>query len=326
MKDSRRLLSWLLSGICLCAQQPDSPVYRTQTPIVILPTSVYDRRGQLIDTLSESDFTVLDNGRAKPVHVDLIGTYRAKIDLVVVIQTSGISQAALLKIQKTGNLIDGYITGEDGKVAILGVDDSVHELLSFNSEGDQIYRTFRKLKAADSEREACTLDGVKRAIAMLNQQPAGDRRLILTIGETRDRGSKARFPEVLLAAQQANATIYALTYSAYLTPFTTKASEYTPPDSAGLDFIVIGQELAHLAKTNIAEALARTTGGSHLSFTTLKALENDMAVVGKEVHHQYLLSLTPDSDARPSYHSLTVSVKDQPRATIHTRAGYWSVQ
>ena len=223
-------------------------------------------------------------------------------------------------------MIDGYITGEEGQVAIIGVDDSVHELLPFSSDGEQIYKTFRRLRAADSEREACTLDGVKQAIAMLNQQPPSDRRLILTISETRDRGSKARFPEVLLGAQQANVTIYALTYSAYLTPFTTKASEYTPPDSPGLDFIVMGQELAHLAKTNIAEALARTTGGSHLSFTTLKALENDMASVGKEVHHQYLLSLTPDSDAKPTYHSLTVSIKDQPRATIHTRAGYWSVQ
>jgi hypothetical protein len=130
---------------------------------------------------------------------------------------------------------------------------------------------------------------------------------------------------VLLAAQRANATIYALTYSAYLTPFTTKASEYKPPDAAGIDFILMGKELAHLAQTNIAEALARTTGGSHLSFTTLKALENDMASVGKEVHHQYLLSLTPDSEAKPSYHAITVSIKDQPRATIHTRAGYWSV-
>jgi hypothetical protein len=143
-----RLLSYLLAAAWLSAQEPS--VYRTQTPIVLLPTSVYDKKGDLIDNLSESDFTVLDNGRPKPVHVDLIGTYQAKIDLVIVIQTSGISQSALLKIKKTGSLIDGYITGEDGEAAILGVDAGVRTLLPFTASAGRISAVFHALTTADS--------------------------------------------------------------------------------------------------------------------------------------------------------------------------------
>jgi VWFA-related protein len=303
--------------------QNKAPVFRAQTPIVQFPLAVYEKDGQPVETLSESDISVLDNGRPKPVHVDLIGSYRMKIALVIVVQTSGISQPALLKLQKTGSLIEGYITGETGEAAILGVDDGVRVLQPFTSDGLEIRRTFRRLRPSSADREAHTLDGVKEALRMLSERPADDRRLILTISESRDRGSQTPLSEVLLEAQQSNASIYTLSYSAYLTPFTTKASEYVPTDSGGL--LLMATELARLAKRNVSEALATASGGRHLSFNTLNGLENDLVDVGKEVHHQYLLSVTPDADAAPAYHTITVAVKDHPRCVIRTRPGYWSV-
>jgi VWFA-related protein len=315
----------LLCCLSVCAAQQNTTVFRSQTPIVLFPLAVYDRSGEPVQNLSESDFTVFDNDRVKSAHVDLIGSYRTKIALVIVVQTSGISQSALLKLQKTGSLVEGYITGEEGEAAVLAVDDDVHLLQPFTSDGSEIQKVFRHLKAAGADMRARTLDGVKEAIHMLNERSAEDRRLILTISESRDRGSEASFSEVLLAAQQSNASIYTVSYSAYLTPFTTKASEYQAAGTAGLNLLLMGSELARLAKHNIAEALANTSGGRHLSFNTLKGLENDLVEVGKEVHHQYLLSLTPDADSEPAYHSVKISIKDHPSASIRTRPGYWSV-
>jgi len=318
-----RTLALLCCLILGCFGQNNAPVFRAQTPIVLFPLAVYEKDGQPLETLSESDISVLDNGRPKPVHVDLIGSYRMKIALVIVVQTSGISQPALLKLQKTGSLIEGYITGEAGEAAILGVDDSVRCLQPFTSDGLEIRNAFRHLKPSGADREAHTLDGVKEAIRLLSERPAEDRRLILTISESRDRGSRTPFSEVLLDAQQSNASIYTLSYSAYLTPFTTEASEYVPADSGGL--LLMARELARMAKRNMAEALATASGGRHLSFNTLKGLESDLVDVGKEVHHQYLVSLTPDSDAAPAYHAITVAVKGHARCVVRTRPGYWSV-
>jgi VWFA-related protein len=314
----------LLCCLSVCAaRQNDAPVFRSQAPIVLFPIAVYDKAGQPVQTLSESDISVLDNGRPKPAHVDLIGSYRTKIALVIVVQTSAISQPALLKIQKTGSLIEGYITGETGEAAVVAVNDDVHVLQPFTEDGSLIRDTFRHLKPSGAEREAHTLDGVEEALRLLSQRPPEDRRLIVVISETRDRGSRTPFSQVLLDTQQSGASIYTLSYSAYLTPFTTKASEYVPAESGGL--LLIATELARLAKRNIAEALASTSGGRHLSFATVKALENDLVEVGKEVHHQYLLSLTPDADPQPAYHAVTIAIKDYPKATIRTRPGYWSV-
>ena len=314
----------LLCSLSVCAaQQTTSPVFRSQTPIVLFPLAVYDKGGQPIEDIADTDIAVLDNNRPKHVQVDLIGTYRTKISLVIVVQTSGISQAALLKIRKTGSLIDGYITGEGGEVAVVGVDDEVRVLQPFSGDGVKISSTFFQLKPSSSDLQARTLDGIKEALEMLTQRPAEDRRLVLTIGENRDRGSKTPFPEVLLAAQQSNASIYTLSYSAYLTPFTTKASEYQATNSGGL--IMVFTELARMAKQNLAETLAHASGGRHLSFNTLKGLENDLVEVGKEVHHQYLVSLTPDADLPPSYHAISISIKGHPNAIVRTRPGYWSL-
>lgn len=285
MKPALLCLIVSLPGI---AQEQSPPKFRGEAPLVILPVAVYDKSGKLVDNIDANDFMVFDNGQPRPVHVDLIGTFRTKMALVIVIQTSGISQAALLKIDRVGSLIEGYITGEGAETAVLSVDSDIHVIQPFTASGNKIQNAFEALKPSESAREAHQLDGVQEAIAMLAQQPAEDRRFILTIGETRDRGSKVPFSDVVLAAQQANATIYTLTYSAYLTPFTTKADELTPSDEGGIMLII--PELAHLAKRNIGQALANSTGGRHLSFNTLRALEEDLVRVGKEVHHQYLIS------------------------------------
>ncbi|HEX4810509.1 MAG TPA: VWA domain-containing protein [Bryobacteraceae bacterium] len=318
----KRVLFCLIVGLPALAQEQSPPKFRSEAPLVILPVAVSDKSGKLVDNIDANDFVVLDNGQPRPAHVDAIGTFRTKMALVIVIQTSGISQSALLKIDKVGSLIEGYITGEGSETAVLSVDSDVKLIQPFTTDGSRIRDAFESLKPSDSAREAHQLDGIEQAITMLAQRPAEDRRFILVIGETRDRGSKRPSSDVMRAAQLANATIYTLTYSAYITPFTTKADELAPSDDGGIMLIV--PELAHLAKRNIGQALADSTGGRHLSFNTLHALEGDMVRVGKEVHHQYLISFTPGADATPEFHTIVVKVKSDPKLSVHTRSGYWS--
>ena len=119
----------------------------------------------------------------------------------------------------------------------------------------------------------------------------GDRRLVLVISERRDRGSKAKATDVLMEAQRNNITIYTVTYSAYITPFTTKASDLGPQWNAPFNPLAMVTEVAHLAKENIGVALAEYTGGRHVGFSTLHRLEDDFASIGKEVHSLMLAYL-----------------------------------
>lgn len=66
------------------------------------------------------------------------------------------------------------------------------------------------------------LDAVRESIARLRQRP-NSRRVLLLISESRDRGSESTLDRVAVAAQTAGVTVYAATYSAFKTAFTSRS-------------------------------------------------------------------------------------------------------
>ncbi len=303
-----------------------NPTFHARAPLVVVPVFVSDKKHGSIDGLSASDFVLLDNGVPCAIQVDPSGVYQSRVSVVVVVETGGASGAALLKIKKVGSLIDGYITGEDGDAALLTADSEVKVAQEFTSDGDRIRNAFKRLKPAGGI-DSHVLDAIGEGLRLLAAQASDRRRILLVVSESRDRGSKTKPEEVLALAQRLNVTIFTLTYSAYVTPFTTKASDLsssapdTGPDPAISPIIT---ELARLAKRNIGQALPASTGGRHVSFETVHGLENDLVGIGKEIHSQYLLTFTPPSELVSSFHSLQVSVKSHPEAVVRARPGYWT--
>ena len=71
------------------------------------------------------------------------------------------------------------------------------------------------------------LDAVQSSVEHLRRRP-GSRRVLLLISESRDRGSESALEAVTVAAQSADVTVYAATYSALKTAFTSKAPVSQP--------------------------------------------------------------------------------------------------
>ena len=82
-------------------------------------------------------------------------------------------------------------------------------------------------------------------------------------------------------------------------------------------------EIARMGKTNDADALARATGGRHLSFLKLSSLEAAISRAGEEIHSQYLLSFAPAESKNIGFHRIEVKVPRVPDAIVRTRPGYW---
>jgi VWFA-related protein len=311
----------LVAALCVngFAQEP---TFRSQSPLVIVPVTVSSKSGERVWGLKDSDFQLLDNGRERKVTVEPWGTYQSRVALVVVIQTSTISKAALLKVKKMAAMLDD-ITGEGGEVAVITADSEVKTRLDFTTHWEPIQECFEKLYASGGK-AGRILDGVDGAIALLAKRPREERRLILLLIEARDRGSEAKASDVLTRAEQQNVTIYTASFSAYVTPFTTKASELQPAAASGLDILGLFTEIAHATKQNVGKALADYTGGRNLNFETLHRLEEDLTEIGKEVHSQYQLSFVPESETKAVYHQLAVAVKDHPEAVVRARPSYWN--
>ena len=314
----RLSVTGVLFGIGLFGQEA---TIRTTVPLVVLPTSVTDRHGRFINGLNASDFVLLEDGKPRQIRVDVMESGLAPVALVTAIQTSDISLSALGKIRKVGVMIPEAVVGANGEAAVVTFDDRVRVMQDFTTDSDAISKAFRALKPADNS-GGRMIDAIAQSLKMLATRPGPRRANILIIGESRDRGSEGKLDDLVAAIQRTGVTVYCLTYSAYLTPFTTKAAEYTPTGGGGLLRAIT--ETARLAKQNTVETLVDATGGRRLRFETKSKLENDLIRLGTEIHSRYSISFTPDLAQAPTFHHLEVRVKGHEDAVVRTRPGYWT--
>ncbi len=321
----------LLAGWPAAAQDT---TFRTTVPLIVAPASVTDRHGKPVYGLTAADFELLDNGTPRMVQVSVADDGLAPVAVVLAIQTTDISLSAIGKIRKVGALIQSAVVGEGGEAAVLTFDQDVTLVQDFTREDNDLARVFRDLKPSESE-AGRMINAVSRAIDMLSRRPGPRRASIVIIGESKDRGSTMKLSGLLAKAQHSGVTVYGISYSAYLTPFTTRAEDYQPPAGGGL-IKAIG-ELARNAKANTVEALTDATGGRRFGFATEGKLENDLIGLGTDLHARYWLSFRPDFEEQretgttpeddssaPRFHQLQLRVRDHPDAVVRMRSGYWA--
>jgi VWFA-related protein len=320
-----RLCATALVAVSLLAQET---TIRTTVPLVVLPATVTDKQGNYLAGLKAADFTLLDDGRPRPVHVDDADLDVRPLSLAIVVQTNDLSRSAVAKLVKTGELVADGVMGANGQAAVVSFDDRVRVLQEFTPDAVPIASAFRRI-TGNRYRRARTVDGVNKALDLIAGQPLPRRAALLVIGESRDRGSEGRLDDLLERIQSTDVTVYGLTYSAFLTPFTVKAGEYTPPEnSCELPLFLVGLcyagEAARLAKANTVEALVAATGGRHLAFETLSKLEADLLGVSQEIHSRYTLSFEPDPNRKAGFHRVEITVNGRPDAVVRARRSYWS--
>ena len=342
-------------AFCLSLAAQDSR-FNVRSRLVLVPVTVSRADGHSVDGLDSADFLVLDDHQERKVLVDTISTGVAPIALAIVVQSSGIATPVLEKVRKIGAMIQPLITGERGCAAVASFAESVTWLQECTSNSIAIERALRAIQPGQHS-EAAMLDAVSQAIERLRARP-NSRRVLLLVSESRDRGSKADLKTATIAAQTADIAVYAFTYSAYKTAFTSKApltakpakkspqttseseamhtangappsstNPYSPklvPANQSVNVPAILMELLRLGEVNTTQALAAATGGTTIPFTTLKGLESAIQKLSADLHSQYFLSFAPPQDAPPGFHTLEVRLTRPGTFHIRARPGYWT--
>jgi VWFA-related protein len=329
-------MKWAVLLLVAAPAWAQEPRFQTRAQEVVVPVSVMTKTGTPVENLAANDFLVLNDGKPQTVRMISRDSDALPIHAVIVLQTNDSSEAVLAKIKKTASIVSNYITndmetGAASLAAVVTVSDEVRIEQAFTADPDTLGDVFAKISARGYSGRL--LDGVSLACDLLAARKEPARRVIVLVSESRDRQSKAHFADVVLKAQKDDVVIYTLSYSAYATAFTQKASERQPPDQpgsydpngqGGMPLLAIPMELARLAKVNIAQALAQATGGAHDKFTTLHGLETQLTAIGTEVHNRYTLTFVPPEPQPAGYHRLAVSVRKSGDFHLHARAGYWT--
>lgn len=326
----------------------------SKSELVVTSASIVSKRGVRVEGLEAADLVLYDNNVPRPIHVDDIPV---PISLTLVVQSTKTTQPILDKLRKEASLLEPILTGDRGEVAIVTFAEQPQLLADFTSDFTAIAKRLRNLDANGSG--ASAIDAVQTAVDLLAKRSSDRRRVILLIGEKHDRSSKLKIPEVIANALKANVTIYAVSFSPMLTPFTTKAPHNCDPEKkcrncdrtcgmcarqcyrddgkvhdpppryeenqAGLLAVLVKAvaEAVRLSDTDLAAAFAQACGGTSAAFLTKDGLEKTLNRIGEDLHTQYMISFQPDASAAPGFHEIRVEVKDRPELTVRTRAGYW---
>ncbi|MDQ6706417.1 MAG: VWA domain-containing protein, partial [Acidobacteriota bacterium] len=316
--------------------------FKSTVPLVVAPTTVTDSKGRYVDGLTAEDLTLYDNNVPQAIQMDWM-TY--PISLVVAVQTSSNSGAVIDKLGGSGILFSQLLAADAGETAVISFSDEVRIHQEFTNNPDFVTRSLRMLRKEGDN--AHTLDAMLQGLRMLEQRPPGRRRILLIIGEKRDRSSKAKLPEVMERVQRINAAIYWLTYSPFLQPFTVKpktAEDLKPeaerikikkcatcpsPDDTPVPadlgpggWLYGAGELIRLRQPDLSSLFTTTTGGRTSNFLKKNALEQAIQLVSEEVHRQYMLSFEPKGGEPGTFHEIRVVVKNRPELKVKTREGY----
>ena len=322
-----------------------SAQFKSTVPLVVAPTTITDSHGHNIEGLTIDDLILYDNNVPQKVQLDWSPF---PIDLVVTVQISANSGAVIDKLGGSGILFTQLLAADAGETAIISFSGEVRLHQGFTADPDAVIHAMRMLrKEGDNAR---TLDALIQSCAMLERRPAGRRRIILMIGEKRDRSSKAKLAEAMEQVQKLNAAVYWLTYSPFQQVFTVKpktaedlkpeaervkvqqCATCPPPDETPVpldlgpgNYIYAIGELIRMHKPDLAELFTKTTGGHTVGFLKKNGLEQAISLIAAEVHRQYILSFQPPPGEAGKFHSIRVVVKDRPDLQAKTRAGYFAL-
>ncbi|MBE7545203.1 MAG: VWA domain-containing protein [Bryobacteraceae bacterium] len=327
-------------------EELDGPVFRDAVTVILVPTTVTDKRGNVVNGLRPEDFTLYDNDKQQEINRDVAFL---PLSMVVCVQRSRHTANMLPKIQKMGSLMRDMLVGDEGEAAILSFHHKVEKLTDFTNDPDKIDAALKNMSALGEN--ARLNDCVNEATFMLRSKK-DRRRVILLISETLDRSSEAHPREVATTLQVHNIDLYTVNISRLVTLSTTRPAvprpDHLPPGARpriatapmdptsqnqwsgaqgfGGDALPALVELFRFAKgifvRNPAELYTQYTGGREFTFITERDLENALANIGAELRSQYLLSYTPNNQLEGGFHRIRVEV-NRPDLKVRTRLGYW---
>ena len=324
---------------------PGWPQFKSTVPLVVAPTTITDAHGHNVDGLTAQDLILYDNNVPQKIQLDWT-TF--PIDLVVAAQTSDNSGAVIDKLGGSGILFTQLLAADAGETAVISFSDETKLHQDFTTDPDAVIHAMRMLRKEGGN--AHTLDALLEASAMLEHRPPGRRRIILMIGEKRDRSSKTKLAQTMEQIQKLNIAVYWLTYLPFQQVFTVKSKtvEDTKPEAErikvqqcatcpapderpvpldmgpGNPIYAIG-ELIRMHKPDLAELFTKTTGGRTVGFLKKNGLEQAIELIAAEVHREYILSFQPPPSEAGKFHAIHVVVRDRPDLHATTRAGYFAL-
>jgi len=274
---------------------PDSYHVRVDVQLVLVSASVSGRDGRPVTDLAQDSFEVYENGRLRPIQLFERQT-ALPLQLVLLIDAS-LSAAKELPVQKEalGRFIQRVLRPQDA-AALLQLSTKERVLADFSAEGASLQT---KLRGIRPHAGTALYDALVEACGKLKDRPG--RRVIVVVSDGNDTVSKSNFHAAQRAAQEAEATIFALV----VRPIAGESGRSVRGEHALMTF-------------------AELTGGRVFFPAAPAELDRFFDDLSALLRTQYLIGYQPAPPSyQPEFRTIEVRVKGTDYVVQH-RKGYYS--
>src|SRR5260370_21026146 len=183
------LFSSMLPIVAL-AQDNQPYTLKTQSNVVLVPTTVQTKHGEMLYALKPEQFVVEDNGIPQAIHLDE-DTDSLGLSLVVVVQCSRASVMEFAKLRGLATIVDAVAGDAPRDAAVVTYGGRPALLRNCASNPDSIGSALAQLEPCDDP-DASTLDAVAYATKLIDARQNHYRHAILLVNETRHHGTEAK--------------------------------------------------------------------------------------------------------------------------------------
>lgn len=317
----------------------DVPLFVSRVNYVIVPVTVKDDSGHLVDGLRPKDFSVFEDGKKQDLKLFVVDPL--PLSAAVVLDT-GMPDTALQKINQTYSALAGAFSPYD-EVSLYTYSGTVSQVSDFSGVGDKLTAVLNRLKLEHGSNNGAPVmngplgpqgptingvpverpgaqpniappkdvrvlnDAIVRAALDLSKRDRARRKIIFVISDGREYGSKVSYGDALKVLLSRNVTVYAVGVEAAAIPIYSKLEKLRLP---------------HYGYGDILPRYAKATGGEVFSEFNRDNIEVAYQRATGDARNQYTLGYQTRATPSSTYRDIEVRV-DRPGLKITAKSGYY---
>ncbi|MDQ2922337.1 MAG: VWA domain-containing protein [Acidobacteriota bacterium] len=299
-------------------------VISVNTTEVLLPVTVRDSAGLLVNNLTRRDFRIFEDGVQQPLS-DL-SLRQVPVDVALIVDASSSVAENLEDFRIAAGGFAAHLADED-RVSLIQFDDKVVLLQDWTKSLVQFRRALRRIVPGMFTRFHDAM-----LLASRDQAPRGNaRHAIIVLTDGIDSGRGTTFEAALRAALQYQTTVYVVSNiqiersrkQEELAALLSTSESARRFNQLRIDDLRLGLEALDQSELHL-EQLTAATGGRLYKPASFHDLEKTYAEVADELRHQYALYFAPINSKRDGQFR---NVRVETTNTTHrvsARVGYYA--
>jgi VWFA-related protein len=302
-------------------------VIRARVDMVVVPVTVKDSSGELVDDLRDDEFRVLEDGVEQKIA--LFSTDTSPLSTVVLLD-DGMKAKTSERVKQTLVAVSGAFSESD-ETAIGRFNAFYTPVLNFTADNDQLINALKSVDLGNqsfSTTDAGTGPTPPRPSAADDRAPGA----VPTVSALKSQNTKHIDDAIYAAAQMLRIRGRERRKVIVIVSDGTNSRSNAHTNTETMKLLLSNDISVYAIGLDSAVLLRGTTDLSHYAHTTggdvyYAAHESDLpklyAQVSEEARHQYTIGYLPaGTDRGKPYHSIEVRIK-RPGLSLLTRDGYY---